>query len=499
MDRRRWGVLLVLCGAIFLEGIDVAMLNVALPSIRADLGLDTGELQWVMSAYVLGYGGFMLLGGRAADLFGRRRMFVGWLAVFLLFSGLGGLATEGWQLIAARFVTGVAAAFMTPAGLSIITTGFEEGPQREKALLVYSGTAAGGFSIGLVAGGLLASAGWRWVFFAPVALAALILVGAPALVPREARGAARGRLDLPGGVLVTAAVVLLVWGVEETSAWPAAAGIALLGVFALVERRTAEPLIRLGILRSGTLLRANAAALLFSGAFFGFQFLVVLYLQELRGWSTLETSFAMIVIGIDAVLSPTLVPRLVGRYGNGRLIFGGLLLAALSYGLFLPLGADWTYLMMLPSLILLGLAFALVYGPLTIVATEGVEESEQGLAGGLLYTSFQFGAAVGLAAVTGVASAYADPLTGYRAALPVPFAAVLAAAAISAPGLRRRRAGGAGTVTAAGPGGEAASGPSLDSSADSSVDSSVDSSADSSAGAAAGAPESGPAPKPVGA
>ncbi len=155
MSARNWGVLLVLCGAIFLEGIDVAMLNVALPSIRAELGMSTGELQWVMSAYVLGYGGFMLLGGRAADLFGRRRMFVFWLSVFLLFSGLGGFATEGWMLIAARFVTGVAAAFMTPAGLSIITTSFAEGPQRDRALLIYSGTAAGGFSVGLVVGGLL--------------------------------------------------------------------------------------------------------------------------------------------------------------------------------------------------------------------------------------------------------------------------------------------------------------------------------------------------------
>ncbi|MER5874103.1 MFS transporter, partial [Streptomyces sp. NPDC002044] len=443
---RRLGVLLVLCGAIFLEGIDVAMLNVALPSIRADLGLATGELQWVMSAYVLGYGGFMLLGGRAADLFGRRRMFVGWLTVFLVFSGLGGLATEGWQLIAARFVTGVAAAFMTPAGLSVITTGFDEGPQRDKALLVYSGTAAAGFSIGLVAGGLLTSAGWRWVFFAPVVLAAVILVGAVALVPKspKPRRAAGQRLDLAGGLLVTSAVVLLVLGVERAAhagaAWTAAtvgAGLALLALFAAVERRAPEPLVRPGVLRSRPLLRANAAGLLFSGAFFGFQFLVVLYLQEVRGWSTLQTSLAMLVIGIDAALSPTVVPRLVARFGNGRLIFAGLLLAALAYGLFLPLGADWSYLVMLPSLILLGLAFALVYGPLTIVATEDVAEEDQGLAGGLLYTSFQFGAALGLSAVTAVSASYADPLDGYRAALLVPFAAVLAAAAVTAAGLRR--------------------------------------------------------------
>ncbi|MFC7649282.1 MFS transporter [Streptosporangium lutulentum] len=182
MDGRAWGVLFVLCGAIFLEGIDVAMLNVALPSIRADLGLSTGMLSGVVSAYVLGYGGFMLLGGRTADLLGHRRMFLFWLAVFLVFSGLGGFATEGWMLLVARFATGVAAAFMTPAGLALVTGNFPEGPQRTKALGVYAGTAAGGFSLGLVAGGLLASFGWRWVFFAPVILSAAILLAAIPLI-----------------------------------------------------------------------------------------------------------------------------------------------------------------------------------------------------------------------------------------------------------------------------------------------------------------------------
>ncbi|WP_033219533.1 MFS transporter [Kitasatospora phosalacinea] len=450
---REWGVLLVLCGAIFLEGIDVAMLNVAMPAIRADLGLSTGTLQWVMSAYVLGYGGFMLVGGRAADLFGRRRMFVGWLAVFLVFSGLGGLASEGWQLIAARFVTGAAAAFTTPAGLSVITTGFAEGPRRNKALLFYSGTAAGGFSIGLVAGGLLASVDWRWVFFAPVVLSALVLVGALVSVPKSPRPDRTGRgLDLAGGLTATAAVLLLVLGVERVGhASPAStvvtlgAGLASLAAFVAVERRTAAPLVRLGIFRSAALVRANVAGLLFAAGFFGFQFLVVLYLQELRGWSALETSFAMIVVGVDAVLSPTVVPKLVDRFGNARLIFGGLVLASLAYALFLPLGADWTYLAMLPSLLLLGVAFALTYGPLTIVATEGVEEEEQGLAGGLLYTAFQFGAALGLsgAAAVDVAATASDSaaarLDGYQAALWVPLAAALGAALVSAFGVRSGR------------------------------------------------------------
>ncbi|HEY1177667.1 MAG TPA: MFS transporter, partial [Phytomonospora sp.] len=187
MTKREWGVLFVLCGAIFLEGIDIAMLNIALPAIRADLGMSTGELQWVVSAYVLGYGGFMLVGGRAADLFGRRRMFVAWLAVFLVFSGLGGFAEEGWVLIVARFATGVAAAFMTPAGLSIITTSFAEGAARNRALLIYSGTAAGGFSVGLVVGGLLTAVDWRWVFGAPVVMSAIVLAAALALIPASPR------------------------------------------------------------------------------------------------------------------------------------------------------------------------------------------------------------------------------------------------------------------------------------------------------------------------
>lgn len=427
------------------------MLNVALPSIRADLELSTGALQWVMSAYVVGYGGFMLLGGRAADLFGRRQMFLFWLTVFLLFSGLGGFAEDGTTLIVARFVTGVAAAFMTPAGLSIITTGFEEGAQRYKALLVYSGTAAGGFSVGLVVGGLLASADWRWVFFAPVVLSFLILVAALALIPKSERPDRAGqRVDLLGALTVTGAIVVLVLAVERAAhtsvgqtVGTLAAGFALLTVFVLTERRAAAPLVRLGIFRSGSLVRANLAALLFSAGFFGFQFIAVLYLQELRGWSTVQTSLALLVIGIDAVLSPTLTPRLVSRFGNARVIFGGLVLAVLSYALFLPVGEDWTYAAMFPSFITLGLAFSLAYGPLTIVATEGVDEEEQGLAGGLLYTSFQFGAALGLSTVTAVnVAATGDGgspkalLDGYHAALFVPLIAVALAALLSAFGLR---------------------------------------------------------------
>ncbi|WP_327085534.1 MFS transporter [Nonomuraea sp. NBC_01738] len=454
MTGRAWGMLLVLCGAIFLEGVDVSMMGVALPSIQAELGMSTGELQWVVSAYVLGYGGFMLMGGRAADLLGRRRMFLFWLAVFLVFSGLGGLADQGWILILSRLVKGIAAAFLTPAGLSIITTSFPEGRLRNKALLVYAGTAAAGFSLGLVVGGLLTTVSWRWVFFAPVLMTAAILAAAFALVPRDEPGArATGGFDFAGAISVTGAVLLIVLAVEQAAhvSWVQtvillAASLALLAAFVMIERRSRSPLVRLGIFRSGALVRANLGAILFSGSFFAFQFITVLYLQQLRGWSPLETGLALLAIGIDAVLAPTLTPWLVNRFGNVRVIFGGLLLALLAYALFQPIGLDWTYAAMFPTMILLGTAFALVYGPLTIAATDGIPEEEQGLAGGLLNTSFQFGAGLGLAVVTAVSLAATGSdtspqgiLDGFRVALVVPIAAAGLGALVLAFGLRRTR------------------------------------------------------------
>ncbi|WP_311922866.1 MFS transporter [Microbispora sp. H10836] len=417
----------------------------ALPSIRTDLGLSTGMLSGVVSAYVLGYGGFMLLGGRAADLLGHRRMFLLWLAVFLVFSGLGGLATQGWMLLAARFVTGVAAAFMAPAGLALVTSHFPEGPVRTKALGVYAGTAAGGFSLGLVAGGVLAAFGWRWVFFAPVILSALILAAALVLVRDTGGEHPSGGFDLPGAFAITAAMLLLAYGVVRLenpgdgpglTAGAIAAGLAMLGLFAAIERRSSSPLVRLGILRTAPLVRVNAAALLFLFAFAGFQFLITLYLQEWRGWTTMQTGLAMLVIGIDTVLAPTLTPRLVNRFGNTRVLFGGIVPAAVAYALFLPVGMDWTYAAMLPALLLLGLSFSLAYGPLTMAATEGVDEDEHGLAGGLLYTAMQFGTALGLSAVTAVGVAAGAGPDGLRTALAVPVAAAVLGAVVVAFGLR---------------------------------------------------------------
>jgi MFS family permease len=439
----------VLSGAIFLEGIGVSMMNVALPAVRDGLGLSTAMLSGVVSAYVLGYAGFMLLGGRAADLLGRRRMFLLWLAIFLVFSAFAGLTSEGWLLLVSRFVAGVAAAFMTPAGLSLVTATFEEGPMRERALMIYSGIAAGGFSLGLVAGGLLTSIGWRWVFFVPAALAGLILIGGVALLRDSAPPrVSLAEFDLPGAFTGTGAMVLLAYGLVRLErpgdgpVWTVltfAGGIVLTVLFVRFERRAANPLLRLGLLRTGPVVRTNLAALLFLAAFGGFQFLITLYLQELRGWTPLQTGLAMLVIGLDMILTPTVTPLLVARFGNIRVLFGGLVLAALGYLAFLPAGIDWTYAVMLPSFLLLGLAFSFVYGPLTVAAVDGVDEAEHGVAGGLLYSAMWFGTALGVSAVTAVVLNQ-DQLTieSLRSGLAVPVVvATLAAVVVGTAALRR--------------------------------------------------------------
>ncbi len=423
-------LLAALCGAAFLEGIDIAMFNIALPTIRRALDLLTVELQWIVSGYVIGYGGFMLLGGRTADVYGRRRVFLTALVIFIGVSALGGIAPNGATVIGVRVLTGIAAAFLMPAGLAIITTSFPEGPQRDRAVLIYAGLGAAGFSLGLVAGGLLTSFGWRWVFFAPVVLASAVLLLALPLIPRD-EVTARRSLDLPGAVLVTGAVVLTVTAIEN-AAHGTVLGSVWLGLIALVsfvgfgarQRAAADPLVPLALLRPGPQVNAYLGAGCLAAGFMGFQFIVVLYLQELRGWSALSTALALLVVAIDAILAPTLTPILVRRFGLWRVIAAGMACAALSFLLFLGVERDWVYLSMLPSLLALGIAFTLAYGPLTIAATDGVEESAQGLTSGLLYTTFQFGAAIGLAATTAVqvaaTAAGAGRLDSYRAALLVP-------------------------------------------------------------------------------
>jgi predicted MFS family arabinose efflux permease len=304
----------------------------------------------------------------------------------------------------------------------------------------------------MVVGGLLTALHWRWVFFAPVVVAAVLLVAAVALIPREERRErAGGGFDVPGTLTLTGAMLLLVLTVVHapevalgTTLATLAGAVVLLAAFVRIERSSPAPLVRLGILRSAPLLRANAGAMLLVGSFMAFQFVAVLYLQELRGWSTVETGLALAVIGIDAVLAPTLTPVLVNRFGNARVLVVGMALAVLAFLLLLPVGPDWSFWAMLPAFLALGLAFTLAYGPLTIAATDGVADEEQGLASGLLTTSFQFGAALGLAVVTAVivaATAGTSPeavLEGYRAGLLVPAVAAALGTVLMAGGLRRR-------------------------------------------------------------
>jgi predicted MFS family arabinose efflux permease len=303
----------------------------------------------------------------------------------------------------------------------------------------------------MVTGGLLTAIDWRWVFFAPVLVSAVVLAGALVLIPRDIeRPAARGGFDIPGALTLTGAMLLLVATVVRAPEVPAgqtavtaAAGLLLLVTFVTIERRTSAPLIRLGLLRNAALVRANTGAILPVGSFVGFQFVAVLYLQELRGWSELETGLALMVIGTDAILAPTLTPWLVQRFGNARVVFGGFVIAGVAYAMLLPLGVDWTYLAMLPAFLLLGLAFALTYGPLTIAATDRVAEDEQGLASGLLTTSFQFGSALGLAAVAAVLSGAGELTTdAFRAGLVVPLAAAVVGGLVAFPVRERSHAKG---------------------------------------------------------
>ncbi|HWM11198.1 MAG TPA: MFS transporter [Solirubrobacteraceae bacterium] len=419
----------MLCGVLFLDGLDVSMVGMALPSIGTDLGLTSSQLQWVVSGYVLGYGGLLLLGGRAADLLGRRRVLIVGLSVFVVASAVGGLVNDGTLLVVTRVLKGMSAAFTAPAGLSIITTTFAEGPNRNRALAYYTATGASGFSLGLVFGGLLTELGWRWTFLLPVPFALLLLFLARRVVPLDKLiPSVRRRYDVAGAVTITAAMLLLVRTVVEApeTGWAEPVTVvsfalvaALLAAFVAIERRAPQPLVRLGILRSGPLVRANLGMAALFGAYVGFQFVGTIYLQTVHGWSAVETALAFLPGGIlVAVGSPRIGP-LVDRFGTARIIAVGALFAVIGYALFLRLDSSPSFVdLMLPTMLLIGASFALQFPTLNIQGTAGVADHEQGLASGLVNTSFQLGGAMGLAIVTAVVSTGAT-LDSFRTAIAV--------------------------------------------------------------------------------
>jgi EmrB/QacA subfamily drug resistance transporter len=452
-DARAWWLLALVCGVLFLDGLDVSMVGVALPSIGSELGLEPSSLQWVVSGYILGYGGLLLLGGRAADLLGRRRVLLGGLAVFLVASFVGGLANDGTTLIATRFIKGAAAAFTAPAVLSIITTTFAEGPVRNKALSIYAAVGASGWSLGLVFGGALTELGWRYTFFMPVPIALAILLLLPRFLDKdEPVAVSRSSFDFSGTAALGVGMLGLVYTIVEAPdvGWGAPrtllsfAGVAmLLAAFVLIEQRSANPLVRLGILKSAALRRANYGAMALLGSWFGFQFIGTLYMQNLRGWSPIEMALAFLPAGLIVAFGSPNIGRLVSRIGPAIPVGAGLMSLGVAYLLFWNIGADSSYLTaMLPTFILSGIGFTLAFGPLTIAATSDVSDQEQGLASGLVYTSFQLGGAVGLAVATavieaGTSGSSADPgsaqalLDGFQPGILVSIAIAALGAAVT--------------------------------------------------------------------
>ena len=453
-----WAILFVLGGALCLDGLDVSMVGVALPSIRSALGLSTSSLQWIVSGYVLGYGGLLLLGGRAADLLGRRRVFLVALAVFALVSVFGGLVSSPGLLIGARFVKGVAAAFTAPASMSLLTTTFPEGPMRNRAFSVYTVFGASGFSLGLVLSGLLTEISWRWTLLVPAPVAVVVLAAGIWLIPRgEPAKRAGRRFDLPGALTVTAAMLLLVYTVvsAQQAGWGSARTIGsfaavavLLGVFTAIERRSRDPLVPFGIFSSRALRRANIGAVALFGTYISFQFLVTQYLQTLAGWSALATALAFLPAGVMVVVLSARMASLLGRFGPAPLTALAFSCLVIAYAVFLRAGVRPDYpAVMLPATLLIGLAFGLGFSSLSVAATAGVPDAEQGLAASLFQTSFQVGGAVVLAIVTAVVDASGAgqlvsataTLAAYRPALILITGVAAVGALVALSGLRSQR------------------------------------------------------------
>ncbi|GHF15818.1 MFS transporter [Streptomyces spiralis] len=440
--------LLTLCAAHFMDAIDLSDVGVALPAIQRDLGMPPASLQWVISAYTLGYGGFLLLGGRTADLLGRRRTFLTAVAVFAVVSVLGAIAPSSGLLIAARLFKGMAAGFLAPAALSLITTNWPEGPERGRALGWYATAGAGGFVGGLVLGGALTEISWRLVFALPVPLAVAALIAGSRLLPGDPASAGRGRIDIAGALTVTGGLLLCVYAIAQAPehGWTSArtlalfaAALILLALFARVEARSRTPLVPISFLTRRQSVGANLTIFAMWGAYTSFAFLATFYLQNVLGWTPLETAGAFIPLGlVNGAVAP-FAGRLAARFGAHRMIATGMLLLAASYAMFLRIGPDSSFVsVVLPVMLLNGLGTAATFPALNMSAVTGVPDRDQGLAGALLNTFMQIGGAVVLAVVTAVAEAgqradgSTDPLAGYVPATAIVVGAVLAGLAATA-------------------------------------------------------------------
>ena len=428
-SRGRWLALGLLCVVQFMVVLDIAIVNVALPSIKVDLGFSQGDLQWVISAYALVFGGFLLLGGRAADILGRRRIFLGGIAVFTVASLLAGLAWSDGSLIAARAAQGLGAAIITPAALSILSTTFPEGRERNIALGAWGAVGGFGAVAGVLLGGILTDAlSWEWIFFVNVPVGVAGFVIAPFLL-QESRDAHVTRFDLPGAVLVTGGLSTLVYAVTQAGqeGWLAQETLASFGIAAVLlagfvgwELRHPDPLMRFGILRTRTVSGANVAGFIMGTAMFSMFLMLTLYMQQVLGYSPMRTGVAYLAVAGTAILWSAVAAQLVTRVGVKPVLVVGM--AALTGGLvyFTQVSVDGSYLGdLLPGFLLVGLGIGFSFVPISIAALAGIEPAEAGLASGLINTSQQIGGALGIAALSTIATSATEDAVATGSALPV--------------------------------------------------------------------------------
>jgi EmrB/QacA subfamily drug resistance transporter len=421
-----WIVLVLICLAQFMVVLDATIVNVALPSIQNDLNLSEGSLQWIVNAYTLVFGGFLLLGGRLGDLLGRKRLFLVGLVIFTGASLLDGLANSEGTLIAARALQGLGAALISPAALSIISTTFAEGKERARALGVWAAIAIGGSAVGLILGGVLTQYfSWPWIFFVnvPVGIAAFAL--SSRLIPESRDEHAHGSYDVAGAVAVTGGLMSVVYAIvgANESGWGStktlgffALGFALLIAFVVIETRTKAPLVRLSIFRIRSLLTANISMFLAMSGMFAMFFFNTLYIQQILGYGPLKAGLAFLPFTAGIMVSAGLASQFAPRVGVRPVAAVGFVLSAAGLLLLTQLPVDGTYVAnVLPSIILSSLGMGAVFMPLTLIATTGLNDDDQGLASGLFNTSQQIGGAFGLAVLSTIATNRATTATGSQA------------------------------------------------------------------------------------
>ena len=419
-DPRRWRALALVCVAFFITILDVSIVNVALPSIGRSLHASNESLQWVITAYAITFGGFLLLGGRAADLLGRRRMFIIGLTFFSAASLACGFASSLGVLVAARAVQGLGAAVISPATLSIITTTFDEGAERNKALGIWGAMGGSGAAAGVLFGGILTKyLGWEWIFFVNAPVGALVLALTPRFV-RESLIEGVRRFDVAGAVTVTGGLALLVYAISKAPdyGWGSArtigeliGSVALLVAFLVIEIRTPEPLMPLRIFRIRTLAGSNIVALLLGAVVFSNFFLLTLYVQQVLGYSALKTGITFLATAGTVVVVAGISQMLVTRVGPRPVMVAGMALITGGMLWYTQIPVHGSYASdLLPGYLMVGVGMAFAFIPVSIAALAGVEAREAGLASGLLNTSQQIGGAIGVAVAATVATTHASTL-----------------------------------------------------------------------------------------